>query len=311
MDLVCATRALKNAKFLQGPEVGFFPLVEPIEGFQSLVPLSLLRRLERVRPEEIGTPALARAVSKKRPPAARSRLAAPLFSGTLRFVQATFASSGSSFEVPPADLAVAMKYAGIAAVPISAYCSQYGPNSLAIDASTIPFQVSVSNGRYNDSILSGWVDRLSKANGLGPDSCLVFLNPNGVVNTDADATQGVLGYHSMSSSGVPYAFVNVMGTGLAIQDGQDYYALALSHEIAEMTVDPLADGSNPEISDECAGNCNVDYRNYFGQNGQWLGGSATPGYLFFTDGIATPASVTQCPAPPSSCIYPPPKSASG
>jgi hypothetical protein len=31
------------------------------------------------------------------------------------------------------------------------------------------------------------------------------------------------------------------------------------------------------------------------------------GYYFFTDGNATPASVAQCPAPVSSCTYPPPK----
>jgi hypothetical protein len=109
----------------------------------------------------------------------------------------------------------------------------------------------VTNGKYNDSILSGWVDQLAKANGLGADSCPMFLNPQGVVNTDADPAQGVGGYHNISSSGVPYAFVNVMGHGLTVDDRQDVYAVALSHEIAEMTVDPKANGSNPEVSDPC------------------------------------------------------------
>jgi hypothetical protein len=307
MDWICSTRLVKNARFLRSPEIGFFPEVEPPEGFQSLVPASVLSRLERIPMEEITIEGLAQALEKKRPPSAQAELATPLFSGTLRFVQTTFASSGNNFAVPEADVEVAMKYAGFAVIPISEYCSQYGPNSLSVAPATIPFNAPVTNASYNDSILSGWVDQLAKAIRLGPDSCLVFLNPQGVVNTDADATQGVLGYHSMSSSGVPYAFVNVMGTGLTVDDRQEVYALALSHEVAEMTVDPKANGSNPEVCDECAGNCSVDYRNYFDSNGAWLGGSAAPGYSFFTDGIATPETVAQCPAPAASCTYPPPK----
>ena len=309
MERLCSTRHLKNAKFLQSPEVGFLPRVEPLDGFRSMIPFSVLGRLERIPPGEVRQERLARAISKKRPPSAQTKPVSPLFSGTLRFVQAVFTHSGARFMVPEADLEVARKYAGIAAVPISEYCTQYGPNSLSVENATVSLGASLTDGKYNNAILSGWVDNLAKENGFGPDSCLVFLNPRGVVNTDADATQGVLGYHSISSSGVPYAFVNVMGAELTMDDRQDVYALALSHEIAEMTVDPEANGSNPEICDECAGNCSVDYRNYFGSNGEWLGGSATPGYCFFVDGIATPASVTRCPAPASSCTYPPPKRA--
>ncbi len=309
MGMHCSTRLLKNAKFLQRLEVGYLPKFEPLEGFPSLVPADILRRLERMPPEEIGIKLLTTIVSKHRPPRAGTKLTVPLFSGTLRFVQTTFSSGGSSFAVPDADLNVAVQYATLAVVPISAYASQYGPNRLAVAGATIPFNAAVSGGKYNDSILSGWVDQLAKANGLGSDACLVFLNPQGVTNTDADATRGVLGYHNMSPSGVPYAFVNVMGRGLTIDDRQDFYAVALSHEVAEMTGDPRADGSNPELCDECAGNCNVDYRNYFDSNGNWLGGSPKSDYAFFTDGIATPASVAQCPAPESSCVYPPPKPA--
>ncbi len=308
MDLLCATRLVKNARFLQSAEVGFMPKVEPLDGFQSILPALLLRRLERMSPDEITIDRLSKLISERRPPLARTTIATPLFSGTVRFVQTTFSSGGNEFAVPDADLKVAMRYAELAATPISEYASQYGPNSLAIAIGAVSFRASITNGKYNDSILSGWTDQLAKAQGLSADSCLAFLNPGGVVNTDADATQGVLGYHSISSSGVPYVFVNVMGEGLTIEDQQDVYALALSHEIAEMVGDPEANGGNPEICDECAGNCSVDYRNYFDSNGNWVGGSATPGYHFFIDGIATPASVAQCPAPRSSCSYPPPRS---
>ncbi len=307
----CSTRLLKNARFLQRLEVGYFPKFEPIDGFASLVPAEILGRLEKIPAEKIEIKLLAEIVSTHRPPKTTAKLASPLFSGSLRFVQATFTSGGTSFAVTDADLKIAMQYASLAVVPISEYASQYGPNRLAIASSTISFQASVTGGKYNDSVLSGWVDQIAKANGLGSDSCLVFLNPQGVVNTDADATQGVLGYHNLSSSGVPYAFVNVMGIGLTVDDKQDVYAVALSHEIAEMTGDPRADGSNPELCDSCAGNCSVDYRNYFDSKGNWLGGSATPGYAFFIDGIATPASVAQCPAAKSSCSYPPPKTGTG
>jgi hypothetical protein len=100
-----------------------------------------------------------------------------------------------------------------------------------------------------------------------------------------------------------YSFINCLGTGLTLDDRADVYATALSHEIAEMCVDPAADLSNPEVSDPCAGNCGVDYRNYFDIDGNWLQNNS--GYAFFTDGIATPAGVNSCPAPIAACIYQP------
>jgi hypothetical protein len=307
MERYCSTRLLKNAKFLQSHEVRYFPELEPIDGFSSLVPPEILGRLHQTSPEEIGIEKLAKAVRRKQLPTPKLKPVVPLFSGTLRFVRITFSSGGRNFAVPDSDLNVAMQYTGLVISPISQYASQYGPNKLALTTSAIPLNAPVTSGKYNDSILSGWVDQLAKANGFGTDSCLMFLNPQGVVNTDANPAQGVGGYHNISSSGVPYAFVNVMGQGLTVDDRQDVYAVALSHEIAEMTVDPKADGSNPEVCDSCAGNCSVDFRNYFDPKGNWLGGTATPGYSFFVDGIATPATVAQCPAPKGSCSYPPPK----
>jgi hypothetical protein len=306
--LICSTRSLKNAKFLQGPELGFFPATEPLEGFASLVPIQILSRLGQIAATELESEELAAAVSKRRPPAGGNKAVAPLFSGTLRFVQATFTSSGTDFALPAADLGTAIAYAKMSAPPISSYASQYGPNSLAVAMNTIPLRVSLVAGKYNDETLAGWVDELAKGQGLGPDSCLVFLNPQGVVNVDADVNQGVLGYHNLSPGGIPYAFVNAMGQGLTIKDERDSYALALSHEIEELTVDPAANGSNPEVSDACSGNCNVTYLNYFDASGVWLGASPSSNYTFFTAGMVKPASASKCPAPPSSCSYPPPAS---
>jgi intein/homing endonuclease len=245
---------MKNAKFLQREDVAFFPPEEPSEGFTSLIPAQVLRRLERMRPEEIGMEQLARAISKNRPPVGAATTVAPLFSGTLRFARTTFSSGETNFAVPDHDLNIAMQYAGLVIGPISQYASQYGSNKLQLARTTIPFNAPVTNGKYNDGKLSAWVEQLAKANGLGADSCLIFLNPQGVINTDADPAQGVGGYHNISSSGVPYAFVNVMGQGLTVDDKQDVYAVALSHEIAEMclvgdTKIPLLDGTEVAVKD--------------------------------------------------------------
>jgi intein/homing endonuclease len=213
--------------------------------------MHVLSRLGQVVLAELEPEELARAVSKRRPPQVGNAAVAPLFAGTLRFVKATFSSSGTDYAIPAADLGTAIGYARLSAPPISSYASQYGPNSLTVAIDTISLRAWVTSGRYNDQSLAGWVDQLAKGQGLGSDSCLVFLNPQGVVNVDADVNQGVLGYHNISPGGIPYAFVNVMGQGLTVDDQKDVYAVALSHEIAEMTVDPLANGSNPEVCDSC------------------------------------------------------------
>jgi hypothetical protein len=297
---------MKNAKFLQNP-VGFFPATEPIEGFASVVSIHVLSRLGQIALSDVEPDELARSMSKRRPPAGGNAAVAPLFAGTLRFVQATFSSSGTDYAIPAADLGTAIGYAKLSAPPISSYASQYGPNSVAVAIDTVPLRVSAAAGKYNDQSLAGWVDQLAKSNGLGPDSCLVLLNPQGVVNVDADVNQGILGYHNVSPGGIPYAFVNVMGQGLTTKDEQDLYALALSHEIVEMVVDPGANGSNPEVSDACSGNCNVTYLNYFDAGGVWFGASPNSNYAFFTAGCVKPPSASKCPAPLSACSYPPPE----
>ena len=305
--VTCSTRSLKNAMFLQGEDVGFFPKDEPLEGFASLLEAEVLATLGHPTLPPSAPRRLAEVLAVKRPPAVRTSAAVPLFSGTLWFVQLLFLVGNRELQVSQLDVSTAMRYAGHCVGPLSAYASQYGANSLVVASSTIPFQASLAEGKYNDQMLAGWVDELAKTYDLGPDSCVIVLNPLGVVNTDADAGQGVLGYHLRSPSGVPYAFVNVLGSGLTVSDQQDYFALALSHEIVEMTVDPRADGSNPETSDQCSGNCGVEIRNYFTLAGEWTGSSPSPGYGFFTCGVVKPSEVSRCPASPSACSYPPPK----
>ncbi len=309
MAHLCATRAIKNARHLQATAPHILPKEEPAGGYASRVPREILARLHTTLPPRDldRVPGLAAALA--RAPAPRPKAAAgPLFRGTLVFAAVNFRTSGGFVSVKPADLAVATEFAGLAAKPISAYATQYGPNSLAIADKAVPFAATVPSGRYNDQILEGWVNAIVKTNGLPADTCVVVLNPQGVVNTDADPSQGVGGYHGMAN--VPYCFVNVMGSGLTVRDEANVYALALSHEIAEMAVDPRADLGNPEIADPCGPNCQTVWIDYFNNAGgyiQTLQAFPPPfDYAFFVNAIVQPAEATLCPAPANACAYAPP-----
>jgi hypothetical protein len=236
---------------------------------------------------------------------AKSTLAAV---GTVHVVAVTFKNTGGADAgVDPLDVDTALTYLTLAAPQVSAYCSQYGVPAISVDATLLPFVADLGgSSTYTDAQLQGWVNQIVQEQGFGPDDALVFFNPpSGVENSDAPVSLGVLGYHGAAPN--PYSFINVLGSGFTVDDQADVYAVALSHEIAEMTVDPAADNSKPEVCDPCAGNCNVDYRNYFDANSNWIQGSPAPtaGYAFFVEGIATPATVGSCPAPYSGCIYSP------
>ncbi len=310
MANLCVTRAIKNARHLQANAPHILPKAEPEGGFGSRVPRELLARLHTaVPPKDLDrVPGLAAALAKKPIPRPRAAAAAPLFRGTLVFASVDFQVRTGSVSIGPGDLATAMTFARLAIGPISAYATQYGPNALAVGDTAVPFSASVPSGRYNDQTLQTWVNAIVKAGGLPADTCVVILSPQGVVNTDADPSQGVGGYHGMAN--VPYCFVNVMGTGLTVKDEASVYALALSHEIAEMAVDPRADLGNPEVADPCGPNCQqvwIDYFNNAGGYIQTLQLFPPPfDYAFFINAIVQPSAATQCPAPAATCNYAPP-----
>jgi hypothetical protein len=222
-----------------------------------------------------------------------------LFQGAIHFVQVSFGAAS----VNSTDYETAIAYVTLAAGPISEYATQYGPNSIAVDQKL--YQFSMPESTYTDADLQAAVESISAQNGFPNTDCVAVLNPTNATNTDAPLSQGVLGYHG-STGKHTYTFVNVEGTGLTIADTADLYADALSHETAEMTVDPAADLSNPETDDPCSGNCGVDYRNCFDSNLNYLGQYPVSGYYFFTNGVCQPASVHDCPAPQSACVYAPP-----
>jgi intein/homing endonuclease len=247
----CVTRAMKNARHLQATAPQLLPKQEPAEGFRSRIPDKILAGLHTpLPPAELNRiSGLAAALQKHPAPKPRAAASEPLFNGTIVFAQVAFRTSKGFVSLKPADLATAMDFTRLAVVPISAYASQYGPNRLEVAPQAVPFNADAGGGRYNDQTLQGWVNAIVAQQNLPADSCVVILNPPGVVNTDADPSQGVGGYHGIAN--VPYCFVNVMGPGLTVKDEANLYALSLSHEVAEMAVDPRADSVNPEVCDPC------------------------------------------------------------
>jgi hypothetical protein len=309
----CATRALKNAKFLQASHI--MPAEEPPGGYSSVVPLPLLERLHELGAADLENyKDLQDFIKGRRVPAPSNAVIGSLFSGTLFFVRVVFITNtangpGTPVSVSDADVATAIQYATLAAPAISGYASQYGSNTITVSQTVLEFTAKLPLTTYTDLALQLWVDTIVLTNRLDPrSSAVVVLNPNGVINANCISSMGQLGYHQHAV--VPYCFANVTGEFFNVQDFQDLYANQLSHEIAEMTVDPKADFSNPEVCDACGPNCPPAWRDFFNDNYIYLKTSSDfpPGFLynFFINAIAKPGWVGQCPANELACKYPPP-----
>ncbi len=310
MPQLCATRAIKNAGHLQRTAPHILPRDEPPGGFASRVPWELLMRLHGSVPqaELARVPGLADALRQSPVPVRRAAASEPLFNGTLVFAQISFRTARGIVSVSSKDLATAMAFARLICPPVSEYAGQYGPNGVSVGTGPVAFNVNLPSNRYTDQTLQGWVNTIVSQNNLPANTCVVILNPSGIVNADADPSQGVGGYHNFA--GIPYAFVNVMGSNLTVKDEANVYALALSHEVAEMVVDPRADLVNPECCDGCGPNCQAVWISYFDAAGGYLQTvQRFPppfSYGFFINAIAKPSAATQCPAPGAACNYGPP-----
>lgn len=307
-DRWCATRALKNAHSLSRLLPQEFPPPGPGEAYLSCLPLEELVRLHHLTPAELDgvDPRLSRL---RGPIPGPGTVRGSLFSGTLRMLHVMYdLGSGSPLSLNPPDVATALHYTATAAGPIQRYAAQYGPNQVAVDPTILPVRFPVGSPRFTDQALQTWLNGLVQSGTLRAGDCPIILAPPGVLNADAPADQGVLGYHGHAS--LPYIFVNVLGSGFAPNDPGDLFALALSHEVAEMVVDPAADGSNPEVCDPCGPNCQSPLRDYFAQDGRYLGTTTAfpPAYSygFYLNAIVQPSAAAACPAPVRACAYGPP-----
>ena len=342
MSGLCGTRAIKNAKHIRSVTPQVFPPVEPLDGFASILPFDVLNRFHRMTDEELrGYPHLLEAATilrgKPRTSGPRAERLGSIFEdapfqGTLHFLKITFMVGTTSLALSDADLTTMLQYTTLALPAIAKYASQYGKNRLAVSSNILELTVNVPSGKYNDDMLQGWVKAVAetliiqKIESSPANLCIVVFNPDGVINTDADSSMGVLGYHDAVFVPVistfpptlipsPYCFVNVAGNGLTVQDKREQYAQILSHEIAEMTVDPLVSWTNPEVCDPCAGNCRNEWRSFFvvkSPEGSLRYLRSSKGFPplpfrfdFFTAAVAEPRNVDDCPAPGSGCDYGP------
>jgi hypothetical protein len=309
------TRAMKNARFLGEQARLLLAAGTPVPDFLHRIPMRDLTRLHRV-----GDPAslvddpqlqpLLRAITF---PKVTTVPASPLFFGRMFFLQLRFtlrSHNSALVEVSLKDVGTAISYATLAAAPISYYCRQYGPNGIAVCSEILSFDATLPDTRYTDSDLRSWVDAIALQKELSSNDCVVVLNPQGVVNRDADPAAGVFGYHHHAN--LPYIFVNLLGRGLTVADREKFYAETLSHEMAEMVVDPLVNFANPEVCDPCAGNCQRADVGYFEESGEYVSsrGEGRPlpppfPYAFFISAIVSPAGARDCPSSNENCFYAP------
>jgi hypothetical protein len=328
MKTLCATRSMKVLKYLHR----MIPTTIPRSSLHDLerLPSTVLSSLHtatdwhRVTKDET----LINWLSNNPIPAPRAKVSSALFNGTLVFARIVFSRANQpDFSVSMADIQVAVSYATLAVAPIQRYASQYGPNSVSVSPTIIPLTVTLTGDSFSDDDIQGWVDKLAKTahDNQVTNPCIVILHDRSL-STSPTNTSDKNAYHSISANGTPYCFCLVFGQNLSVADNnhtinnrptEKVYAHILSHEIAEMVVDPLADASNPEVCDACAGNCNNDLFDLFDQNGAFMGGTAdtasATGFSFFINSIVRPDvydSATQCVIQggntQSACIYPPP-----
>ncbi len=187
----------------------------------------------------------------------------PPFSGTLHFLRILFTMGDTVVAMSDQDLATIIDYTNQAVQAIAAYTSQYGASPITVSKDILEHTVNLPSGVYSDDDLEQWIQLAIQPLFQSGETnfCIIVCNPEGVVNTDADPSKGVGGYHDAMPGAdsktddevrVPYCLVDVSGTGVTVQDRSEQYAKSLSHEIAEMIVDPEGiPWANPEVCDPC------------------------------------------------------------
>jgi hypothetical protein len=304
----CFTRALKNASYLQTIAPDIFATDPSAEGFGTGVPIEILHNLHRLRPNSPilnRHKAVAEFLRKNKLPVPGRIARDALFSGTVHFAQVTFHTSGGNLVIPTADMNMIVQYAQHAAIPISEYAGQYGPNSLSISPNLITYTANVPSASFTDADLQGWVNDMANQNHLPSNSCIFVISPQGLT---APNVSGNAGYHRLAN--IPYIVAGVFAQNLTLQDLPDVYAMVISHEMAEMVVDPRTDGQNPEVCDPCDVNCQNLTRIYFDASDNFLGtNQASPpsGFTFsyYICSVVKPGGASSCPASATDCQYAP------
>jgi len=312
---ICATRAVKNIKYLEN----LLPAneINMRKGLTDLSPEVLLRIHTLDKPQEVlRNNELANFLEKNRIPLPKATISHHLFNGSLVFVQLVFNRAGQPpFSISNADLLTAINYSNSAVVPIHKYASQYGHNTILVSPNILSFTVTLTGNTFSDADLQGWIKTIAQNSNLNNSCIMVLIDVTGPRNSDGSGNIG--GYHYITDNKIPYCFCNVFGQNLTVDDNQGVYAEILSHEIAEMVVDPAADLSNPEVCDACAGNCGNVWNEFFDSNNKYIDGSKSVppsfSYTYFINSLIRPESydpTTECAKmgsdPQAVCVYAPP-----
>lgn len=325
----CSTRAVKILKYLQRTAPASLPRAS-IEALEH-VPSSLLTEAQATSNwDKVTDDAQLKGwLAANAVPAATSRpVSSPLFHGTLVFVQLIFQEPDEpSSAVSLQDMQTAVAYMNLAIQPIHRYATTYGPNSVAVWPAVIPFTANLTGTSFTLSQFEGWVEQCGKearAQNIS-NPCIVIMHNRDLANSPSFTGERD-SFHAQTGDGTPYCYCLVFGENLNIADNNHLingrptdkvYAHNLSHEVAEIVVDPKGDDSNPEVCDGCAGNCNVSLFTLFDQNGVFIGGTSdtatASGFAYFINPIVSRgASLNSnfCVVPSSNaqsaCIYPPP-----
>ncbi|MCI4345774.1 MAG: hypothetical protein L3K07_03355 [Thermoplasmata archaeon] len=228
------------------------------------------------------------------------------FVGSLVLVRPTFETRKGPFSVGIEDAGLIARYLARVAPIVERYLAPFTRVGLRTEPAPHELSVRLLSNRFCDSQVAQWLD--SVAAGHPGAAGLVVVAPTSVVNSDADPSLGVRGYHALAR--LPYLFLNVQGTSLRLEDRTDGFALALSHHLFEMASDPSAELENPEVCDPCGATAESSCRNYFGAGDDYLGGgSEFPprfDYAYFLHGIARKGSLLGRPLSASECGFPPP-----
>ena len=214
----------------------------------------------------------------------RASASARLFHGTLVFARIIFVRPNQPpSSMSPADVHTAVTYATRAVVPIRRYASQYGATSVMVSPTVIDFTAHLSGESFTESQLEGWVEHIAHTarSHRVHNPCIVILHDRSRPTTPTYSGHRD-SYHSTASDGTPYCYCLVFEQDLSVADNNHtinsrqhdkVYAHTLSHELAEMIVDPSADHSNPEVCDPCAGNCNTQQFDLLDRHGVFMGGT--------------------------------------
>ena len=303
----CYTRALKNARHLQKVAPDLFAKDPSMEGFGTGVPVEILRGLHRheARFTDLEpAPSSGRDAQKASAAiswAAGSRQSVPRY-GPFRAAHVPYLRRRPSHvhirHEPDRTVRDACRRADLGVCT-----GQYGPDAVNVAATLLTKTVNVPSGTFTDSDVQGWVNALKSDNDLPDNSCIFVVVPAGLPNVVGNS-----GYHGKAD--IPYINAGVTSTALTLADVADVYAMVVSHEIAEMVVDPSVGGGDPEVCDPCDINCANLTRNYFDAQDNFLGSNeATPpggfNYAYYICAIVKPAGASDCPASLANCEYGP------